>query len=112
MKYAGRSDLFEKQVIWQDETYQKLQGTYPVISLTFANIKENNFVETRRRICQILVDLYAEHSFLLNSGVLAASDKEYFNRVSVDMRDSDASIALHNLSKYLYRYYGKKVIIL
>ncbi len=112
VKYANRGDLFEKQCIWKSEQYRKIQGTYPVISISFANIKECNYEETRRRICQILVDLYAEHSFLLEDDLLKASDKDYFNRVSVDMRDSDASQALHNLAKYLYRYYGKKVIIL
>ena len=58
--YANRSDLFEKQNIWKEESYQKIQGTYPVLSLSFANIKEKNYEETRTRIFQILVDLYAE----------------------------------------------------
>ena len=36
--YAGRGDVFEGLSIWEEEKYQKLQGTYPVISLSFANI--------------------------------------------------------------------------
>ena len=40
MEYVGRSDLFEELEIWNDEKYRNLQGTYPVISLSFANIKE------------------------------------------------------------------------
>ena len=38
--HAGRGDLFERLAIWEDKDYRKLQGTYPVISFSFANIKE------------------------------------------------------------------------
>lgn len=54
VKYAGRSDLFKKQSIWQEESYRDLQGTYPVISLSFANVKETNYAGARKRICQML----------------------------------------------------------
>ena len=46
VKYAGRQDLFEGLSIWEDENYHYLQGTYPVISLSFANVKARNY---RRR---------------------------------------------------------------
>ena len=46
LDYADRGDLFEGLSIWQDEAYRKLQGTYPVIFLSFANIKEDNFPMT------------------------------------------------------------------
>ena len=110
--YAGRSDLFEGLSIWKEETYRALQGTYPVISLSFANIKERNYESTRKKICQLLVKLYAKHSYLLESGLLHESDVAYFKRVSETMDDSDATLALYQLSDFLYRYYGKKVIIL
>lgn len=112
VKYAGRSDLFEGKNIWQDESYRELQGTYPVISLSFANVKEKNFSETRSKICQLLVNLYSQHAFLLNTDLLTAKDKEYFERVSVNMSDTDATLALYQMSDFLYRYYGRKVIIL
>ena len=112
VEYANRSDLFEGLSIWKEEEYRKIQGTYPVISLSFANIKERDYPTTRKKICQLLTKLYAEHSFLLDSGLLYGSDIEYFKRVSEKMDDSDASLALYQLSDYLYRYYGKKVIIL
>ncbi|MCI8647506.1 MAG: AAA family ATPase, partial [Firmicutes bacterium] len=41
--YAGRSDLFEGLSIWQEEEYRKLQGTYPVVFLSFANVKDSSF---------------------------------------------------------------------
>lgn len=112
LKYAGRSDLFEKLAIWQEEDFRNLQGSYPVISLSFANIKEKTFETTRRKICQILANLYAHYYFLLESDTMTDIDKEYFRRMSADMDDSDATLALHQLSDYLCRYYGKKVIIL
>ncbi len=112
VKYAGRSDLFEGLSIWKEEKYRDLQGRYPVINLSFANVKDATYASVRKKICQMLAELYADHSFLLESGVLEEADKEYFKRVSFQMDDVDAAVALHNLSKYLYRYYGKKVIIL
>lgn len=112
LKYAGRSDLFENLSIWQEERFRALQGTYPVISFSFANIKEKTFEVARRKICQLLVNLYAHHYFLLESDTMTDKDREFFNRVSVDMDDSDATLAIYQLSDYLHRYYGKKVIIL
>ena len=111
--YADRSDLFEGLSIWEDEKYRKVQGTYPVISLSFARIKEADYVTTREKICEILRSLYVKFSFILESDALIDADRAFFNKVlEDDMRDSVATSALHQLSNYLYRYYGKKVIIL
>ena len=110
--YEGREDLFEGLSIWEEKEYRQLQGTYPVISLSFANIKEKKFPMTRKKICQLITKLYEEYSFLLFTGLLGEADKRYFRRVSENMDDSDASLSLYQLSDYLYRYYGKKVIIL
>ena len=110
--YADRGDLFEGLSIWAKEEYRNIQGTYPVISLSFANVKENMYETTRKKICQLLTKQYNKYSFLLDSGLLGQNDIDYFKRVSEDMDDSDASLALYQLSDYLYRYYGKRVIIL
>ena len=111
--YAGRGDLFEGLSIWKEEKYRKLQGTYPVISLSFANVKEVNYSNTRERICQLLTNLFVKHSYLKDSKVLTDTDRIFFNRIlSMDIRDTDATLALYQISDYLYRYYGKKVIIL
>ena len=113
VNYAGRGDLFEGLSIWEEEKYQKLQGTYPVISLSFAGIKETDYVLTRKKICQIFTDLYVKHSYLRESEVLTDTDRRFFDRIlAEDFDDSDASLTLHRLSDYLERYYGKKVIIL
>ena len=112
IKYAGKGELFEGLSIWESEKYRKLQGTYPVVSLSFAGVKENDYESTVRRIKQILTELYYDHSFLLESGCLLPEEKQNFRSVSEDMPDTTATIALHRLSKFLYKYYGKKVIIL
>ncbi len=113
IKYANRNDLFQKFSIWKEEKYHQIQGTYPLISLSFANIKETNFTTTREKICLILTNLFTEHVYLKNSDILQQSDIDFFNRMmSVDIKDSDITYALHQLSKFLYLYHGKKVIIL
>ena len=112
IEYAGRGDLFEGLAIWEEEKYRQLQGTYPVISLSFANVKDTDYKTVRKKICQFLTNLYSKHTYLLDSGLLQEADIRYFKRVSEEMDDSDASLALYQLSDYLYRYYGKKVIIL
>ena len=112
LDYADRGNLFKGLSIWQDEAYRKLQGTYPVICLSFANIKEDNFLMTRKKICQLITKLYEKYEFLLDCGILGENDTRYFKRVSEDMDDSDASLSLYQLADFLGRYYGKKVIIL
>ena len=74
--YAGRGDLFEGLSIWEDEKYRKLQGTYPVISLSFANVKENTYEKTRQKICKILKYLYDKNDFLLKAELLNESEKK------------------------------------
>lgn len=110
--YAGRKDLFEGLSIWENETYREIQGTYPVISLSFAHIKESSYEMARLKICQLLVNVYSDYEFLLESEALSKSDKTYISRITEDMNDADATLALFQLSKFLYQYYGKKVIIL
>lgn len=112
LRYAGKGELFKGLSIWQEEKYRELQGTYPVISLSFANVKEEDYERTRYKICQLLENLYIKHSYLLDSDVMTQKDKDFFNRVSADMNDGDATMAIHQLSDYLTRYHGKKTIVL
>lgn len=85
IKYAGRGDLFEGLAIWREEAYRQIQGTYPVISLSFANIKDREFVTVRKKMCQILTDLYSQNRFLLEGDFLGEKEREYFRSVSCDM---------------------------
>ena len=112
IEYAGKGEVFEELAIWEDEEYRKLQGTYPVISLSFAKLKERNYETTRTKICQMIVELYKKFSFIKESDTLHDVDRDFWNRVSMDMDDAVATLAIHQLSAYLEQYYGKKVIIL
>lgn len=85
--YADCGELFEGLSVWRDEKYRELQGTYPVISLSFANIKEMNYISTREKICQLLTNQYVKYSFLKESGVLEDADRAFFDRMlSAEMR--------------------------
>ena len=113
LEYANRGDLFEGLAIWEEEKYRQLQGTYPVISISFARIKETSYAATKAKICEVLRNLYVKFYFIKESDVLVDADKAFFERMlQVDIHDVDATSALHQLSNFLYRYYGKKVIIL
>ena len=112
VEYKERGDLFQGLEIWEEEKYRKLQGTYPVINLSFANIKEPDYEMTEYRIRQLLMKQYERTSYLLESNVLSKAEKSYFERMVTDMNRVDAPMALYQLSDYLQRYYGKKVIIL
>lgn len=110
--YAGREDLFQGLAIWKNEKYRKLQGTYPVLFITFADVKETSYDQTKKKICSIIQELYNQHLFLLDGNLLSDSEKAHFCAVSAKMEDYEASGSIKALSNYLSRYYGKKVIIL
>ena len=57
-KYKDRGDLFEGLEIWNDEKYRKLQGTYPVIFLSFAEIKQNNYNDAVEKIKRIICESF------------------------------------------------------
>ena len=112
VRYAERGDLFEGLSVWEEERYKSLQGTYPVIAVSFAEIKETNYPNVRRRINHILTGLYARNYYLMESDALTSADKRYFESVREDMGDVEAAMALQKLSEYLFRHHGKRALIL
>lgn len=111
VEYAG-SPCFRGMDIWQEEKYREMQGTYPVISLTFSSIKERNFVEARKKICATIQMLYQKLQFLLEGDILNGQEKAEFLKVSAEMPEYEATLTLEKLSGYLERFYKKKVILL
>ena len=111
-KYANRADLFEGLSIWQDETYRKLQGTYPVIFLSFAAVKAGNLEDAKTQIKQEIARLYEENRYLLEGNVLSDNERKIYNSTTIQMDDTMAQNALKTLSVWMERYYGNKVIIL
>ncbi len=111
-EYAGQSKVFEGLSIWKEEKYRELQGTCPVIFLSFADIKANTFAMAREKICMLIREIYGRYDFLLAGGTLKEGEPEFFRSVFSEMSDSVVSYSIKNLSGYLARYYNKKVVIL
>lgn len=112
VEYAGQGKIFEGLSIWNDEKYRNLQGTFPVIFLSFADVKANTFALAREKICLLIGEVYRRHDYLLGGGNLREGEKQLFHRIMSEMTDSEAAYSLKNLSGYLSGYYGKKAIIL
>ena len=110
-RYAGRSDLFEGLDIWKDEKFRKLQGTYPVIFLTFAGVKGKNYEDAVLGIKKQIVNLFSEYSFLRDYEGFDDNEKKAFSNIEEKMSDVDAEYSLNLLSGLLEKYYGKKVLI-
>ena len=110
-KYEGRGELFEGLSIWEEEKYRKLQGSYPVIFLSFANIKGATLRETKQGIKYMLEKLYGVHRYVRDGEEMTERDRLFFDSVTSDMTDDVAVLALHYLSDYMSRYYGQKVLI-
>ncbi len=112
VQYAGQGEVFEGLSIWKNEKYHKLQGSMPVIYLSFADVKANTFASAREKICMLIEEVYRRYDFLLTGGSLREGETEHFRKILVEMTDSEVAYSLKNLSGYLSGYYGKKVIIL
>lgn len=111
-RYEGRGDLFEGLVIWKEEAYRKLQGTFPVLFLSFAAVKADNLEDAKQQLKAQIAGLYEENRFLLDGTLLSGNEKKEYRKVTMYMGDAESSLALNRLCLYLNRYYGKKVIIL
>ena len=112
VRYDGRGQVFEGLSIWKDERYRRLQGTYPVIFLSFADIKADNFTLARELICRNIQDLYNQYDYLLADGILKKWEMERFVRITSEPTDTLIAGALRDLAAYLYRCHGKRAIIL
>jgi hypothetical protein len=112
LEYANQGEIFEGLEIWKEEKYRQLQGTYPVISLSFANVKGSTYEAVREEIIQIILDLYIKYAYLFKGDVLELEEKAYFSYITPNMSDAVIAMSLNRLSLCMYRYYGKKVLIL
>ncbi len=111
-KYAARGDLFEGLGVWKEEKYRELQGKYPVIFLSFAAVKADQLSEAKIQIKQQIARVYEENRYLLDGDLLSGNEKKAYKEVNLHMGDAEAAAALNNMSMYLARYYGRRVIIL
>ena len=116
-EYSGRADLFEGMDIWGYEEFRNLQGTYPVISLSFSEVKDKNYKDMTDKLAFLFSDLYENFQGIIeNSKKLGNFEKEKFRKIldSLENKTNDLIIqtAVKTLSKLLFIHYGKPVIIL
>ena len=111
-KYADREDLFEGLAIWEDEKYRLLQGTYPVIFLSFADVKADNIQDAKFQVKMKIEELYRNNRYLLDNEVFYSDEKLEFRQMNMNMNDAVCSMSLKRLCSYYERCYGKKTIIL
>ena len=111
-QYTGRSDLFEGLSVWIDEKYRKLQGTYPVIFLSFASVKATNYKGAYIRICQLVTDLYHLYADVLSTGQLSKEDCNYIKSISDDMEESVLIASLNRLCTFFHKIYGRNTIVI
>ena len=115
-KYEDRADLFEGLSIFghdsDQEKYRNLQGRFPVIFLTFANIKADRYLEMENKIVEVIASLYNENDYLLDGDCLNTNEKEYYKNVKIGMPGDIAVGAVHQMACFMQRYYNENVIIL
>ncbi len=110
-QYAGRGDLFEGLDIWKDEKFRKLQGTYPVICMTFAGVKGKTYEDTVKTIKIAIVKLFSQYAYLMDYEGFNDNERRSFKDINEDMDDVHAALSLNLLSTLLEKYHGKKVLI-
>ena len=108
------SRYFIDKKIWEcGEKYRLMQGAYPVVMLTFKDVKYDNWQDSREAIRLVVKDEYKRHSELFSSTLLDADAKNYLDRMeSGKLTDVELSRALLNLTRMLAVQHGSKVIIL
>ncbi len=84
-QFADRGDLFEGLDIWNDEKYRQLQGTCPVIFLSFAGVKADRYADMEYRLTETLSKLYEQNRYLLSGGLMSENEIEYYNRIKPGM---------------------------
>ena len=112
VNHSECSKYFEDLVIWKEERFRKLQGTYPVIFLSFADVKQNNYIDAVAKVKNIIIDVYAQYEKLYLGDGMSPLQKQQYYSVNSEMSDVTAQDSLKMLASHLSNYYGKNVIIL
>lgn len=111
-QYADRGDLFEGLEIWKEEKYRQLQGTYPVIFLSFAGVKTGNMKDMKAMVKIVIASLYGRYGEMMKSDKFDENDRAAFRAVNEGMEDVKAQTAINMLCRFLEKYYDKKVLVL
>ena len=117
-QYADRSDLFEGLSIWEEKNpdgeyqYRKMQGIFPVIFLSFANVKAVTYQEMLFKITKVITDLYNKNDYLFKNKMLNEKEQKYYQKIEPGMSHELATDAIHTMAGFMQRYYDQKVIII
>ena len=111
-RYPNRGDLFDGLEIWKDEEFRQIQGTYPVIFLSFAGVKHKDYENARSMLNELISGLYSQYAWLIEDERYTEIDRKFFRSVQAQMDEAVSSLSLNRLCEWLYRYYGKKCIVL
>jgi len=106
------SYLFKDKKIWQEDEYRQMQGKYPVIYLTFKDVKYSNYKKSYSRIKKIISEEYSRHDYLLSFIEGEMEKKIYKEIINREADVIDYEDSLLKLSKYLSKYYAVKPILL
>lgn len=108
------SVYFKDKQIWQcGDYYTKHQGQYPVIFLTFKDVKSMTWEETFQKIRRLISLEFMRHNELETSSVLTAYEKEQYHLLAGDSGDEvDCQMGLQLLSLLLHKHYGRECIII
>jgi hypothetical protein len=113
VEYKEKAYLFERLNIFKKESYRMLQGSYPVIFLSFASIKETTYLDFYEKIQYLIAELYEKYSFLIKSDQMDDFDKKQYMEIRAGTASkTELSGSLLWLSRQLYDFYGKKPILL
>ena len=110
-RYENRGDLFEGLDVFRDEAYRKLQGTYPVIFLSFAGVKADSYDKAVRMLKYLLWEACEGFRILLENAGIDEYDRGLFQESARDMDETDAVFCIKRLSGLLEKRCGKKVLI-
>ena len=111
-QYKNRNDLFKGLSIWINEDYREIQGTYPVIFMSFASVKADNINDTKIQIKAQIESVFKKHIYLLTGDTLTSEEKQDFENTNIHMGDAESGLKLNILCEYFYRYWGQKTIII
>lgn len=111
-RYPNRGDLFDGLEIWKEEEFRQIQGTYPVIFLSFAGVKHKDYENARKMLNELISGLYSQYAWLIEDERYTEIDRKFYRSVQAQMDEAVSSLSLNRLCEWLYRYYGKKCIIL
>ena len=106
-------ELFRGLKIYSDKEIMKKQGQYPVIFITFKDVKDSSYDKTVEKIKDLIIEEYTKYIKLLDVDILEKPEKAYFQRI-IDREASEGEyeLSFKNLSKFLNKYYNKRVFIL